>query len=94
MISIMLIKTPLDFFVVAALATAFLLMLSGYLILIRQAFASSDKKRMFKQILNLPSSLDGLNPRGLQLIFAGAAIGAVLFGAFFLCVALPALFSR
>ena len=79
-----MIKTFPDALLVGGLLAGFLCMATGFTILIIQALKSSDRRRMLWKVLSLPDSPEGLDPRGLKLIFAGACIGVVLFAA--LCI--------
>jgi hypothetical protein len=55
-------------------------MISGYAILVRQAFASPNRKQMLKGIFwSLDDGGFALNPRGKKLIYTGAALGLAAF---------------
>ena len=65
--------------VIGIMGVAFLFILAGYVILVRQALRSPDRKRMLKSIFGGRENQDELDPRGRKLIYIGAAIGAVVF---------------
>ncbi|HTE18857.1 MAG TPA: hypothetical protein VK689_10825 [Armatimonadota bacterium] len=70
--------------VLGLLLIAFGLISSGYLVLLREAFASPDRARMLRLVWDWRGHEHELDPRGLRLIFSGAAIGAVVFSVAFL----------
>lgn len=88
------IQQPLDvlmYFIMLALAIGFVQMVSGYFILIREAWQSDNRAEKLKMVWIGKEYAQEFSPRGPRLIYRGAAIGGVCFLLLIIFIVVPAL---